>query len=101
MEATSAIIGVILILICVAIEFVFLYEFFKDSDNIPTSLYYKKISRLQKEIENLTERKKLLNPLKDGYDDKFVNIEQHIRLKKKEIKRVKIHIKIEDDSNKY
>lgn len=100
MEATSAIIGVILILICVAIEFVFLYEFFKDSDNIPTSLYYKKISRLQKEIEKLTEKKEKLK-IEAGYFDKLAVIEKEIKAKKKEIKRVKVHIKIEDDSHKY
>ena len=94
-------ISVIVILVCYAIVFALIYEILKDRGNIPTSLYYEKISRLQKEIEKLTERKKLLNPLKDGYDDKFANIEQRIKAKKKEIKRVKVHIKIEDDSNKY
>lgn len=101
MEIVGAILGVlILILITLTGAYIGL-QLIKEHEEIPTSVYYKKIARLQKEIEILTERKKLLNPLKDGYDDKFVNIEQHIRSKKKEIKRVKVHIKIEDDSHKY
>ena len=95
------VIGVILILICLVLAFNITYCFINENENIPTSLYYKKIARLQRDIEWLTERKKLLNPLKDGYAEKFVKIEKRIKAKKKEIKRVKVHIKIEDDAHKY
>lgn len=95
-----SIFGVILLLLCLAMEISLSYEIFRDGNEIPTSLYYQKISRLQKEIEHLTEKKKKLK-IEAGYFDKIQVIEKQIKAKKKEIKRVKLHIRIEDDSNKY
>lgn len=97
----TAIVAILLIVCVIAFEMFFLYDFMRDHDEIPTSMYYRKIARLQKEIERLTEQRKQLNPIKDGYFDKVQSIEYKIKLKKKEIKRVKVHIRIEDDAHKY
>ena len=116
------VVSIILILIYFVLHCSIMYELLKNYNDIPTSLYYQKISRLQKEIEKLTEKKQSLifecqtfNPNKfnsitqwnkakhymKNSHFKLENIEKVIKAKKKEIKRVKIHIRIEDDSNKY
>lgn len=91
----------IVVIACLgAFEMLVLYDFMNDCDKIPTSMYYKKIARLQKEIEKLTEKRQKLK-IETGYFDKVEIIEKQIKAKKKEIRRVKIHIKIEDDAHKY
>lgn len=52
----------ILIFIMFMIEAYGVYVMASDNDNIPLSLYYKKIARLQKEIENLEKKLSRLNP---------------------------------------
>ncbi|MGN1222342.1 MAG: hypothetical protein ACI4TT_03815 [Christensenellales bacterium] len=80
------IVSIILLIILFAIDSYFVYEVMKDQEEIPTSLYYKKLSKLQRDIEKLAEKRKLLNPTKDGFYDKLENIEKEIKSKKKEIK---------------
>lgn len=78
-----------------------LFNYIRRYKNIPTSLYYEKITDLQTDIENLNCRKKMLNPMSIGFDDKVRKIDSEILKKKNEIKLCKRHIKIEDLSNKY
>ena len=51
----------ILIFIMFMIEAYGVYVMASDNDKIPLSLYYKKIARLQKEIENLEKKLSRLN----------------------------------------
>lgn len=73
---------------------------FKVYDKIPTSLYYKKIERLQYEIEQLQNKKCNLKKHRSGYIDKLKQLDIQIKNKEEEIKHCKVHIKLEDGFNK-